>query len=460
MRSAAIISAAVLLATASPSFTRTIVVDQGGGGDYATIQDGIDAATHSDTVLVVGGTYTGERNRDLDFGGIALRLQGSPGHDLTTIDCEGAGRGFYFHGGEDTTAVVEGMMIANASADTGAGAYCRNGSSPKFELCIFTDNHASVAGGGLCALDSAPVIRDCYFDSNTASDASRPSGRGGGLACLDGSAVSASGTVFVGNVARLNGGALCSMESRVTCVRCEFNDSQLTSFGNHGAGAYVHQSSNSSFTGCTFEENGGLELVVGAGLVVSSSSVAVTDCIFLNNTAGGAGGARVAYASSSCVFDGCTFAGNVGTWSAAGAIQVIFDAGVLITKCTFVDNGYSHIWCQEASPEVLECVLSFSRSGPPVRCQEGTETPLITHCFIFGNEGGDDLCGGNHHDNEYADPAFCDVWGYDLTLCEDSPCLPGACPWGVLVGAHGQGCPPCGTSVEAMTWGAIKAMYR
>ena len=32
--------------------------------------------------------------------------------------------------------------------------------------------------------------------------------------------------------------------------------------------------------------------------------------------------------------------------------------------------------------------------------------------------------------------------------------------WPSLVGAHAQGCPPCGSAVKPRSWGAIKAIYR
>jgi predicted outer membrane repeat protein len=456
----AITCLAVLLAAATPSLADTIYVDQAGGGDYVDIQDGIDAADHGDTVVVLGGTYTGERNRDLDFGGTLLRLEGSPGHVLTTVDCESEGRGFHFHSGEDSTAVVHGVMVVNATADSGAGAFCQNGSDPKFEQCIFMENHAADIGGGLCAINSSPVIRDCYFDSNTSSEGARRSAQGGGAGCVDCPVLRMSGTQFVGNQSNGIGGGIYARECQLACVSCEFHDNQLTTYGNHGAGVRLQQCNNSSFLNCLFEENGGLQPVVGGGLAVSSSVVTVTGCRFIGNTSGTGGGAHVIYGSSTCVFDGCTFAGNIGTWGAAGGIHVTSGASVLITKCTFVDNGNCHVWCQSASPDILESILAFSRSGPPIICDDGSETPLVTHCFIFGNEGGDDLCGGNHYDNEYTDPAFCDLWGYDLTLCEDSLCLPGLNPWGMPIGAYGQGCPPCGTTVESTSWGAIKAMYR
>ncbi len=42
--------------------------------NFTTIQEGLDAAVDYDVVLVRPGTYTGDGNRDLDFGGKELTL--------------------------------------------------------------------------------------------------------------------------------------------------------------------------------------------------------------------------------------------------------------------------------------------------------------------------------------------------------------------------------------------------
>jgi len=57
--------------------------------DQPTIQAGIDATVNGDTVLVADGTYTGDGNRDIDFGGKSIVLKSENGSVLTVIDCEG-----------------------------------------------------------------------------------------------------------------------------------------------------------------------------------------------------------------------------------------------------------------------------------------------------------------------------------------------------------------------------------
>ena len=47
---------AVTVVLASAAAADTIVVDWGGGGDYLTVQEGVDAASAGDTVRVECGT--------------------------------------------------------------------------------------------------------------------------------------------------------------------------------------------------------------------------------------------------------------------------------------------------------------------------------------------------------------------------------------------------------------------
>ena len=424
--------------------------------EQPTIQQGIDATSMGDTVLVAPDTYTGPLNRDLEFGGANICVFSESGSEFAIIDCEVSGRGFFFHSGEDTTAVVRGFTITNAVADSGAGAYCVAGSSPRFEECVFTDNTAQKRGGGLCCDASSPVVRGCQFTMNVAVETTRDDGRGGGMSCLFGSSPLIVDTDFIGNNARYGGGGLHSRSSSPQLVRCGFMGNLVGDYGT-GAGAALQQSDGATLTECTFRENG-VVTCLGGGMHVSGSTITVTNCVFIDNISGGAGGIHMASESASTV-TGCTFIGNIGSWSGAGALQCFSDANPTVTNCTFVGNATNQVWCDLASPTLEYCVLAFSTAGLAVYCENGTETPSINHCFVFGNAGGDSLCGGNYHDNEYVEPLFCDWEMDDVTLCADSPCLPGA-TWASLVGAEGEGCEACGTAVEQRTWGRIKATYR
>ncbi len=454
-RRSAAIALVLLLAAALPAAATVITVAADGSGMYTDIQDGIDVASPGDTVAVAVGVYSGERNRDLDFGGVPITLVAPAGFDLTTIDCAAAGRGFFFGSGEDTSAIVSGFRITGAQADTGAGAYCRNGSSPKFVGCRFELNNATDRAGGLCCVASSPVVRDCEFVENGALGGAYP--YGGAVVCLSGAAPLFSDTDFDGNLAHNMGGAVYCQTSPATFVRCDFANNNVGVYGSGGACAALVTASAATFNDCTFRENGLTETAVGGGIYANGSTIAVTDCEFIGNSAGSGGGIHFTESSSGTV-TGCTFADNNSIWGVAAGISFFPGCEPTVSGCTFVANHDYHMHFRGASPIVEDCILAFGIGVGAVFCDTGGD-PTISHCFIYENAGGDSLCGESYHDNMWADPLFCGVGGGDYTLCADSPCLPGV-TWPSLVGAHSQGCGPCGSAVEAVTWGAIKAVYR
>jgi len=114
---------------------------------FDAIQEGIDAAVDADTVLVLDGTYTGEGNKNLDFGGRAITVRSENGPENCVIDCEGTGRGFDLHADEGADARVTGFTIRSGSAGYG-GAICCVGSSPTVSDCAIIGNTAYSGGGG------------------------------------------------------------------------------------------------------------------------------------------------------------------------------------------------------------------------------------------------------------------------------------------------------------------------
>lgn len=276
----------------------TILVDQAGGGDFLTIQEGINAAGYLDTVRVAPGTYTGPLNRGLTFNGQDVAVVSEAGPGVTIIDCEGADRGFFLTGGESPAALIRGFTVRN-----GVGS-----------------------GGAVRCVNAAPTIVDCVFED------------------------------ILG--------------------------------GEYGGAMYL------------------TDPISGPPMIER--------CIFSTSSSTGYGGAvRLDY--SEAVFDRCTFVENGAP--TGGAI----DCGTL------------------SFPTFTNSIFAFGTDGGIVHCPPSS-APTVTHCCVFGNAGGDSLC-GDYHDNLFLDPYFCPG---ELTLYDDSPCLPGGNPWGEPIGARGAG--GCGST--------------
>jgi len=207
--------------------------------DQPTIQAGIDAAWDGDTVLVADGTYTGEGNKNLDFGGKAITVKSGNGPDSCILDGEGSGRGVYFHSNEGPDSVLEGFTITNFvwrgilifACDPGDNCRCNPtiinckiigntttasdpvyprshgagilistqgpahspGASPTIKNCTIRNNFgAGESGGGIFSYQSSPTIQNCDVSFNEAVWA------GGGIGHYTGDLVVTNCTI-VGN---------------------------------------------------------------------------------------------------------------------------------------------------------------------------------------------------------------------------------------------------------------------
>ena len=257
-------------------------VCQAPDGPKRRIQHGIDAAVNGDTVIVADWTYTGERNKNLDFAGKAITVRSANGPQNCIIDCEANGRGFYFHSGEPAGAVVDGFTVTDGlprfnvlRGYGGAGIYCRN-SSPTILNCILRDNLTrggfSSDGGGIFCEQSDVTIRNCSIIGNRAHE----SAEGAGIYCNE-SDVTISGTLITQNSASGSGAGIYTRLGTVVITDCIIIENTAL---NAGGGIYS-TNTNLLVSRCTIAGNWAERI----GGVSAGSFATITNSLIVHNSA-------------------------------------------------------------------------------------------------------------------------------------------------------------------------------
>ncbi|MHC4158299.1 MAG: outer membrane protein assembly factor BamB family protein [Planctomycetota bacterium] len=261
----------LVLVVSCPVEAVTITVKANGTGDYPTIQAAIDAAVNGDEVVAEDGTYRGVGNRDIDFLGKAITVRSENGPENCVIDCQSAGRGFYFHRGEDATSILSGFTIKGGSALLGGGIYCED-SRPTLINCEISGNTAEDAGGGIyCKWNSSPTLTHCIISGNTTE------GNGGGI-YIGGKSPILTNCTISGNMAEGSGGG----------IYCGYSSPILTSciiagnMAGDDAGGIYGGGLNPGLTNCTVASNTA-EHHGGGILVPWDDQPHLTGCIFWGN---------------------------------------------------------------------------------------------------------------------------------------------------------------------------------
>lgn len=312
-------------------------------GDHPTIQAGIDAAANGDMVRVASGTYAGPGNRDLDFSGKNIVLVSEAGASMTTIDCEGAGRGFWFRYGEAAAAVVDGFTIVNGSADQGGGIRVTGYSEPTITNCVIDNCSASMQGGGVFVSAFArPTFTSCAISGNTAprgggvrvgdesvsrfvdcTIAGNTASRGGGVAVQDTSSSVFTNCTIKGNQADDGGGIAFSRNCTPTFEQCTITGNLATD----GGGLIIRDMSAPIITGCTVAANHALN--TGGGIYAISTPAPVVQTIVWSNCADISGDQIYAGPGASISFE----CGDVDNAGVVGT--VLYDANTIFVDPLF-----------------------------------------------------------------------------------------------------------------------------
>lgn len=194
-------------------------VNQDGSGDFTTVQQGINAAVNTDTVLVFPGVYYENLEileKSITIGSLYLTTGDEFYIPYTILDGNHEScviRINYVPSSPDLT--ISGFTIQNGigyrySGDddrTGGGLYAMN-SDFTINCCIFKNNEANVAGGGFYIKNSNSVISKCIIQNNVSEGA-------GGIAIVN-SFLSLSGsTIRFNRSDGASGGILIGSNSNV-----------------------------------------------------------------------------------------------------------------------------------------------------------------------------------------------------------------------------------------------------
>ena len=225
MKRCIVILVAGVLTLAVPGYATIINVP----GDQHTIQEGIGASIHGDTVRVATGTYVENINfsgKNIVVGSWFLDAGDTSFISSTIIDGGASGSVVTFENGEDNNAIITGFRIQNGLASFGGGIWCDH-SSPTISNNTISGNSADDYGGGINCNYSSATISNNTINGNSAY------WRGGGIYCHVNSSPTISNNTISGNSSGVWGGGIYCWYSSPTISN---NTISGNSAGDSGGG--------------------------------------------------------------------------------------------------------------------------------------------------------------------------------------------------------------------------------
>ncbi len=416
---------------------------------YSEIHDAVQACGYGDTVLVAANTYHDCTHETEGPGSIlacvimksGVTLIGA-GPDATIIDVQGLGRGIFVELVSDCR--IENLQVTGAFADVyGAGILLRQvDASVQVANCKIFDNGD---GGIICIINASPYLTGIDMIQNINK-------QGGGLALEENSNAIVTNCNIVNNSAPTAAGVMVR-NSNPVMLNCLIADNTVSAPSGNGGGFVIIDSVvDISFCAIT----GNLATAYGGGFAFQTCpGGTVHHCLIQNNEASGdygvGGGIHVN--ASEIEFSYLTIVGNeaTGAYGTGGGVDVQFAPSPTVLNCTIADNSCGPIGnagglsCQWGGVPVIDkTIIAFSPVGEAMFCVSGT--PVVSCTDLYGNAGGDAICGTDAGGNFSADPLFCGAAGVEYHLQAGSPCAPGNHPSdpgecdGDLIGAEPVGC--------------------
>lgn len=425
--------------------------------NYPTIQAAVDACNSGDIVQVAAGTYTdvvhqpgnGDTTRCAVIMKSGITLRGA-GPGQTIINADSLGRGIHCRRVTNTT--IRDLTVRRAFAPVHGAAILMTDTS---SVSIFNCEITNCYDGGVIYLKSSSGTLNLCTITNCLSK------QGGGVAIEDHSNPTVSNCTINNNAAPVAGGLFVSVESAPRIENCTIASDSLNS--PNGAGGGVHVTNSSPyFLNTKILNNKGKGVGGGIG-IVDNSVVTMKGCIVQGNTTeasyGPGGGVYLEFAT--LTMEDCVVARNsiAGSGSDGAGIYAFFANGLTMNRVTVAANannsgqtgaaGGIAVWF--SSPTIDKTIIAFNNPGAAMACLDGSDNPVVSCSDIYGNQGGNTICGTNGGHNFSLDPLFCDLANSNFRLQMTSPCYPGHHPDGARtcggdrIGGLDPGCNPAGT---------------
>jgi parallel beta-helix repeat protein/predicted outer membrane repeat protein len=352
--------------------------------DYSTIQQGIDASTNGDTVLVQPGTYI----ENVYFGGHNIHLASL---FLTTGDTSYISQTIIDGGG--TWATIQLQDYENSTAITGF---------------TITNGGGFAYGGGISVgTQSACDITYNIITGNTSTD------QGGGL-WLYAVPGEISNNIITGNTANHGGG----IHAQFYGYGLISNNIITNNTANSGGGMYFHNSlmtvDNNYIANNTANGNGG-----GITIYHQYSPTFNNNTITDNTATTGGGGIYINGIDSTKIIRNL-IENNTGTYYGGGIYCV--DASANIENSTIVSNtggeGGGALFNDYSVVKIVNTIFWDNIADPG----QDDEIHIVPSCTLAVTYS-DIADGWPGEGNIDADPLFADPNGSDYHLLVGSPCI-------------------------------------
>ena len=237
-----------------------------------------------------------------------------------------------------------GAYGEESSAETPAES---NLPGPMITNCIVSDNSL----GGIHIIDCNATVIDSIFSGNL--------GRG---MSISGSNSKLVNCIFIENQHI----GLYISRSNATLINCNFRENYS---GENGGGIYNCNDSNTTLINCIFSDNVAIFFIFGffsgGGIYNYHSSLTVTDCTFIGNSAG-YGGGIYSTDDSSATFTNCIFKDNSSLFHGGGIYNR--ESFLTLNGCTFRNNSSEHeagggIYSEDSRPIITNC--TFTENSAP-----------------------------------------------------------------------------------------------